>query len=59
MASTRYRKTYKLFNTAQEAENFCAVQNRNAYLRKNHPAFYTPVCLSAEERAYVSWYYTK
>ena len=54
----RYRKTFDFVDTEEEAKAFCATQNKNRYLRKNHPAHYTPwVSQDGKEQKFVVWYY--
>lgn len=56
----RYRKTFTFANTEQEAQTLCAEFNRNPYLRRKHPAHYTPwTSRDQTEHKFVVWHYTK
>lgn len=55
----RYRKTYTICDTEQQAMALCVKCNANDYLRKHHPANYTQFHLSKDERKFVVWHYTK
>ena len=54
----RYRKTFEFCETEEEAQAFCATQNKSYYIRKHHPAHYTPwSSRDGKERKFVAWYY--
>ena len=54
----RYRMTFDFVDTEEEAKAFCDTQNKNYYLRKKHPAHYTPwVSQDGREHKFVVWYY--
>lgn len=57
----RYRKTFQFFDTEAQAAQFCESMNSgNAYLRRKHPAHYTPwISRDGSEHKYVAWYYTR
>lgn len=56
----RYRKTFKFFDTEEEAKVFCDGENSCSYIRKHHPAHYTPwVSQDGTERKFIAWYATK
>ena len=54
----KYQYRFKFVDTEEEAKEFCEAQNRQAtrYMRKNHPAHYTP-WNSRDEYKFVCWYY--
>lgn len=56
----KYRYTFELKKTIEEATNLCAMINKNYtyYMRKHHPAHFTP--WSANDGSFdgfVCWYY--
>jgi len=56
----RYRKTFKFFDTEEQAIDFCANENKNRYIRNNHPAHYTSwVSQNRTEHKFIAWYVTK
>jgi len=56
----RYRKTFKFFDTEEQAKIFCNNENLNSYIRKNHEAHYTPwSSQDGTENKYIAWYVTK
>lgn len=58
--ASRYKKSFKFFDTEEDAIEFCATENKNYYIRKNHPAHYTPwVSKDGTENKFIAWYVTK
>lgn len=56
----RYRKTFKFCETENEAKRFCESENKNRYIRKHHPAHYTPwSSQDGKEHKFIAWYFTK
>ena len=56
----RYRLTFDFHDTAEQAQAFCDRINENRYLRKNHPAHFTPwTSRDGSESKFIAWYYTK
>lgn len=56
----RYRRTFKFFNTEEQAKVFCDNENLNSYVRKNHKAYYTHWnSLDGTENKYLAWYVIK
>lgn len=56
----KYNLRYKFFNTQEEAQNFCSMHNASAtaYMRKKHPANFTPWrSKDGSENLFVCWYY--
>jgi viroplasmin and RNaseH domain-containing protein len=55
----KYRKTFKFFNTEEQAKTFCENTNKAAsrYVRKNHAALYTPwSSTDGKENLFIVWY---
>lgn len=55
----RYNKTFKFFDTETQAKEFCDRENRNCsdYIRKKHPAHYTPRRgKDGTENKFIAWY---
>jgi viroplasmin and RNaseH domain-containing protein len=55
----KYNRTYKFFDTEEQAKNFCDKENtqNSYYLRKNHPASYTAwTSMNGEEHKFIAWY---
>ncbi len=53
----RYRTTFQFFDTEEEAKAFCDKENLNRYIRKKHPAHYTPwVSQDESEHKFVVWF---
>ena len=55
----RYQKTFKFFNTEEQAKTFCDNENskNSYYLRKNHPATYTTwTSMDGKEHKFIVWY---
>lgn len=59
--AARYGRSFRIFKTEAEAKGFCAEVNAsNAYLRRHHPAHYTPwSSQDGQETGFVAWYYAK
>lgn len=58
--SKRYSMTFKFFDTEEQAKSFCDNENLNRYIRKNHPAHYTPwTSQDGTEHKFVAWYATR
>ena len=58
--ANRYRLTFTFANTEEQAKIFCDNENKNAYIRKNHPAHYTPWSSQDEtEHKFICWYATR
>jgi viroplasmin and RNaseH domain-containing protein len=58
--NNRYRSTFKLFDTEEQAKVFCDNENTNNYIRKNHPAHYTSwSSANGQENKFVAWYVIK
>lgn len=56
----RYKMTFTFFDTEEQAQIFCSKENSNSYIRKNHPAHYTPWnSQDGKENKFVAWYATK
>lgn len=56
----RYRKTFRFCETEDEAKRFCESENKNQYIRKYHPAYYTPwSSQDGKENKFIVWYFTK
>ena len=56
----RYKLTYKIVKTEEEAKNFCDNENKNYYIRKNHQAHFTAWSSSdGKEHGFIIWYVTK
>lgn len=56
----RYRMTFEFFDTKEQAEKFCDEENKDYYIRKHHPAHYTPWSSSdGTEHKFLAWYATK
>lgn len=56
----RYRKIFEFCGTEEQAQALCANINANAtrYMRKKHPAHYTPwSSQDGKEHKFVVWYY--
>lgn len=54
----KYRNTFEFVDTEQEAVKRCAVINSRytAYMRKNHPASFTPWSSSdGKEQKFIVW----
>lgn len=58
-----YQTMLKFFETAEQAKRFCDSYNKSAtaYIRKNHPAHFTPWQSSSptDTAHFVAWYYSK
>lgn len=53
----RYRWTFKIVETEDQAKRLCNIENKNEYIRKNHKAHYTPRSDSkGNEHGFVVWY---
>ena len=55
-----YQKTFIFCDTMEEAQVFCNTQNANstAYMRRKHPAHFTPwSSQDSREKKYICWYY--
>ena len=58
--AVRYYKTYEFFDTEYAARSFCDNENKNPYIRRKHPASYTPwISADSEEYKFVAWYYAR
>ena len=60
--ANRYRLTFKFADTEGQAKAFCDMQNRSYsyYVRKNHPAHYTPwSSQDGTEHKFICWYATR
>lgn len=56
----RYKRTFKFFDTEDQAQIFCNNENLNNYIRKNHKALYTTwSSQDGKENKFVVWYATK
>ena len=56
----RYHRTYKFFDTEAEAKAFCDTENRNPYIKKNHPATYHQwKSKDGNELKFLAWYSEK
>ena len=56
----RYKRTFKFFNTEDQARIFCDKENKSYYIRKNHTASYTPwKSKDGKESKFIAWYATK
>ena len=56
----RYKVSFKFFDTEEQAQKLCNNENTNYYIRKKHPAYYTPwTSRDGKEHKFVAWYYTK
>lgn len=56
----KYRYTFEFFDTAEQAQNYCDLINKNYsyYMRKNHAAHYTPwTSQDGKTKKYVVFYY--
>lgn len=55
-----YRKTYRFFDTEDQARTFCDSENLNHYIKKHHTAHYTPwSSIDGKENKFVAWYAVK
>lgn len=55
-----YRKTFKFFDTEDQAITFCNNENLNRYIKKHHPAHYTSWSSSdGKENKFIAWYSVK
>ena len=53
----RYRKTFKFFDTSDQAKVFCDNENLIHYIKKHHPASYTPWSSECgKENKFIAWY---
>lgn len=55
----KYNLTFEFADTEEKARTFCNAINRNytRYMRKNHPAHYTPwSSQDGKEQKFVCWY---
>lgn len=53
----RYQTTFQFFDTEDQAAAFCRTENRNPYIRRKHPAHYTPwSSADGTQRKFVAWY---
>ncbi len=58
--AARYKWTFAFCNTEDEAIRLCDRENSNRYIRKKHPARYTPwSSRDGKENKFVVWYVTK
>lgn len=58
--NNRYSLTFRFFDTEHQAEIFCNRENQNSYIRKRHPAHFTPWESSdGKEKKFIAWYATK
>lgn len=56
----RYHRTFKFFDTEEDAAAFCDAENRNSYIRKNYPATYHPwKSRDGKELKFIAWYSEK
>lgn len=56
----RYKRTFKFFDTEEQAITFCDKENQDYYIRKNHTASYTPwESKDGKENKFIAWYATK
>lgn len=54
----RYQYGFQFFDSEAAAKAFCAECNCNPYIRRKHPAHYTPWSSSdGKEHKFVAWYY--
>lgn len=56
----RYRKTFKIVDTEEQAQTMCDTLNYTytPYMRKNHPAHYTSwQSADGKENKFIVWYY--
>lgn len=56
----KYRQTYEIVKTEEEAKTFCNRENATGtyYKRKKHKAIYTPLrSQDGKEHLFVCWYY--
>ena len=55
----KYITTFEFFDTEEQAKEFCETKNMNSsyYVRKNHPAHYTPwSSQDGTENKFIVWY---
>ena len=56
----RYKKTFKFFDSEDQAKEFCNNENLNPYIRNNHAAFYTKwTSQDGTENKFIAWYVYK
>lgn len=57
---SRYKLTFKFFDTEKEAMLFCQYENLNSYIKKHHPAHYTTwSSQDGTENKFIAWYATR
>jgi hypothetical protein len=51
---------FKFFDTEEQVKSFCDYENLNRYIKKHHPAHYTPWSSSdGKEIKFIAWYAVK
>lgn len=56
---TKYQLRYEVVFSEGKAREFCEQQNKKAtyYMRKHHPAHYTPWDDGKDYKGFICWYY--